>query len=157
MQVYATDGDDDLGGSDFDQCLAEALSAMVSTGSDVDEVTTDRVSSHQTDMSLAQLSEGKSESQISDLLSNQLDTSFANLCSSATIRQKSEEIKKQLTWNTSVTFACDALISSADGETLPSIRVEKVSFQVTKTFFESTCEALFARSLLPVSSTDTLS
>ena len=83
------------------------------------------------------------------------------MCTSPTIRQKSEDVKKALTWSTSTEFACDALcvdntvmevnnnkyISTKGGR----ISLKRVSLDITRDFFQDKCGELFQRSLAPVS------
>lgn len=156
LQVYATDGDDDLGGSDFDMCLRDALLAKIDSPSHDSHIPR---YCHVTDTLLAQLTSTKSTDEVARFLNNSLGTSFADLCSAPTIRQKSEDIKKALTWNSSVNFSCDALLhdgggsdgdGDGDGSVSAGMRVQKLSFPVTREFFESSCAGLFARGLVPV-------
>ena len=111
VQVYATDGDDTLGGSDFDLCMYD--------------IVRNKLEIHH-EITLEKLSE------------MQRETLSSEFCTSATIRSMAEQIKKDLTYAPSKEFKCQ----------FPSGK--HVSFEVTKDEFESGCEGLFQRGLLPV-------
>jgi molecular chaperone DnaK len=134
-QVYATDGDDDLGGSDFDMCLFDGLTSTLES-----KVT------HRTQDVVNDLASSRSDHELEEYINSTLGTSFSELCTSATIRQKSEDIKKLLTWHSSSLFSCDAL---SIGEHKTPL-LQKVQFSVTREYFELTCSYLFERSLVPV-------
>lgn len=76
VQVYATDGDDTLGGSDFDVCLAENIKKK--------------------------MEEHKPYKGISNLSNNKK----ISLCDSSSIHQEAENIKKLFSKSEKVTFSC---------------------------------------------------
>lgn len=129
-----------MGGSDFDMCLFEGLNSVLNS-----KVT------HQTQDIINNLASTKSEDEFVEYLKSNVGTSFSELCSLASIRQKSEDIKKLLTWNTTVDFSCDALITEVPSHNgLSTIKSQRTQFTVTREYFESTCASLFERSLVPV-------
>jgi molecular chaperone DnaK (HSP70) len=146
--VYATDGDDDLGGSDFDMCLNNAILGKLSSDHSL--------TSEHTDSLFADLSDGKSDDEVARMLHSELGTSPSQLCTTPSIRQKSEDVKKALTYNTTVEFTCDALLTTPPVEGSESVssttglQVQTISLSVSKDYFESTCSELFARGLIPV-------
>eukprot|EP01032_Pedospumella_encystans_P010740 gene10740-12528_t len=77
VEVYATDGDDTLGGSDIDLCLFKTLKDRILEKSNVDITTL--------------------EPTVTD---------SASSCTSAAVHTMAEEIKKQLTYNETVPFNC---------------------------------------------------
>jgi len=82
VEVYATDGDDSLGGSDLDLCLHRIIEDRISTQAQTlrDVVTA------------------------APPLGGQVD--YDEQCSLASLRTKAEDIKKKLTYATSVPFSC---------------------------------------------------
>lgn len=79
VQVYATDGDDTLGGSDFDLCMYD--------------IVRQKLESHH-EITLEKLSE------------MQRETLSSEFCTSATVRAMAEQIKKDLTYVPSKEFKC---------------------------------------------------
>lgn len=110
VQVYATDGDDLLGGSDLDLCMYDIIKHRI------------------TEEEMKHIN-GNSKEIMGDLES----------CHGYGIRKVAENIKKELTYNDSVSFACV-------NPSLGSI----ITFNVTKSDFEIGCKGLFDRALLPV-------
>ena len=102
VQVYATDGDETLGGSDLDVCLYNIIQQK-----------------------LMKLQDGPA-------------------CSPATVRVISEEIKKDLSYNSSVTFSCQPVAAGAGAP------LGNITFEVTRANFEVGCSDLFTRALVPV-------
>jgi molecular chaperone DnaK (HSP70) len=141
VQVYATDGDETLGGSDFDICLSNTIQERI------ESVTSKKIS--HTHVQTDAFSQGM----------------VKDLCTLSTIRIKAEEIKKQLTYNDHVEFNCH-LPEPAEDSTLAvssspqatsvsgspsSIPLGPVAFTVSKAEdFEKGCQHLFQRALLPV-------
>ncbi len=82
VQVYATDGDETLGGSDFDLCLAESITATLQSKYGI----------------------GEEEVRASPLM--QSDGENDESCASATIRVKAEAAKKALSGATVSPFSC---------------------------------------------------
>lgn len=128
VQVYATDGDETLGGSDFDICLSGVIQKRI------EQVTSKRISDVHTDVHTF------NEGAVNDL------------CTLLTIRIKAEQIKKELTYSDNVAFNCHLPESAEDSITSKSsIPLGPVSFSVSKTEdFELGCGYLFERALLPV-------
>lgn len=122
VQVYATDGDETLGGSDFDLCLAKTIKNRVEQMTQV-AITND----HTNVLHAASAS----------------DVSEDELCSFPSIHTKAEEIKKQLTYSEEVGFNC-TLLDKEGGAT-----VVQFSVQRERDFHEG-CQHLFERGLLPV-------
>ena len=110
VQVYATDGDDTLGGSDLDSCLYNMIKTRLETQTGI------KVSLHNDEKELVK-----------------------GQCLSATLLEKAEQIKKDLTNKMDTVFSC----------VMPNT-LENISFTVTRNDFESGCENLFARAILPV-------
>jgi molecular chaperone DnaK (HSP70) len=81
VEVYATDGDDSLGGSDLDLCLLRLIK--------------DRIQARTLSTALAAGAEG-AEGPID----------YDEQCSQASLRTKAEDIKKQLTYADSAPFSC---------------------------------------------------
>lgn len=78
MEVYATDGDDSLGGSDLDLCLLRLIK--------------DRIQARTLPTASAAAAEGPID--------------YDEQCSQASLRTKAEDIKKQLTYADSAPFSC---------------------------------------------------
>lgn len=111
VQVYATDGDDTLGGSDLDSCLYNIIKA-------------------------------KMESLTGTTISGTHDKegpSIKGQCLAAGLLEKAEQVKKDLTNRTETTFSC----------IMPN-SLEEVSFLITREDFETGCDHLFDRAVLPV-------
>lgn len=82
VQVYATDGDETLGGSDLDLCLAKIIKTRVE------------------DLSGQVISNHHSNAEVGS------ETAADDLCLFSTIHTKAEEVKKQLTSSSEVNFSC---------------------------------------------------
>ena len=80
MEVYATDGDDSLGGSDLDLCLLRLIKDRI------------QARTPPTLSAAAAAAEGPID--------------FDEQCSQASLRTKAEGIKKQLTYADSAPFSC---------------------------------------------------
>jgi hypothetical protein len=87
--VYATDGDDTLGGSDIDLCLFKILKDRIHEAYGVDIAAAA--------VQAAKTGAGGSEEEAED---------SANMCSAAAVHTKAEEIKKALTYVDEVQFNC---------------------------------------------------
>eukprot|EP00602_Paraphysomonas_sp_CaronLab_P007298 CAMPEP_0185035284 /NCGR_PEP_ID=MMETSP1103-20130426/26384_1 /TAXON_ID=36769 /ORGANISM="Paraphysomonas bandaiensis, Strain Caron Lab Isolate" /LENGTH=428 /DNA_ID=CAMNT_0027572295 /DNA_START=45 /DNA_END=1328 /DNA_ORIENTATION=+ len=116
VQVYATDGDDELGGSDLDMCLYNILTEKVFA-------LTNR------EVHIPSLSDGH-------------HGDMTELCVPATVRQKSEQVKKDLTTHESANFSCK--VPEKDHNNV-------VQFTLSRSEFEDGCQHLFERSMSPVS------
>ena len=81
MEVYATDGDDSLGGSDLDLCLLRLIK--------------DRIQAR-TPPTPSAAAAAAAEGPID----------YDEQCSQASLRTKAEDIKKQLTYADSAPFSC---------------------------------------------------
>ena len=80
VQVYATDGDETLGGSDFDHCLQKQILWKV---------------------------QEETKATIPHMLPNhQQDANSQELCTVASIHMKAEDIKKQFSQTDEVAFSC---------------------------------------------------
>jgi molecular chaperone DnaK (HSP70) len=86
--VYATDGDDTLGGSDIDLCLFKILKDRIHEAYGVDIAAA---------ASPTKTGADSSEEEAED---------SANMCSAAAVHTKAEEIKKALTYVDQVQFNC---------------------------------------------------
>ena len=91
VQVYATDGDETLGGSDFDLCLAKTLKAKV-------EAVSGR--------GIANQHNNRPDAPSSASASSASAVSEDELCLFPSIHTKAEEIKKGLTSSDSMEFSC---------------------------------------------------
>ena len=112
VQVYATDGDDTLGGSDLDACLYNIIKAKV------ESLTGTTIHAHSNDKEVP---------------------SIKGQCLSAGLLEKAEQVKKDLTNKAETTFSC----------IMPK-SLEEVSFIITREDFETGCDNLFSRAILPV-------
>mmetsp|Transcript_1538 Transcript_1538/g.3304 ORF Transcript_1538/g.3304 Transcript_1538/m.3304 type:complete len:438 (+) Transcript_1538:86-1399(+) len=131
VEVYATDGDDTLGGSDIDLCLFKILKDRILQVSGLD--ITSQAMTHETSADCAQ------DASVS-----------ASMCTEAAVHTMAEDIKKKLSSQNEVLFSC----------TLPSESIKKegvtytgpaVSFTVSREQdLQTGCSALFERSMLPV-------
>ena len=86
VQVYATDGDDLLGGSDFDLCLYDLLKTRIEK---------------ETGFSI----------ELQTLTNVQRDTSASLYCTAASVHTMAEDLKKILSSRNSSTFTCDLPLS----------------------------------------------
>uniref|UniRef100_A0A7S0SSX6 Uncharacterized protein n=1 Tax=Chromulina nebulosa TaxID=96789 RepID=A0A7S0SSX6_9STRA len=84
VQVYATDGDDSLGGSDFDMCLYDLLVNKV-------------------------YSETGQQAHSADEITLPDGIQMSDVCVRSSIRHKAEEIKKKLTYANEAVFTCQLL------------------------------------------------
>ena len=126
VEVYATDGDNFLGGSDFDMCLHDHIRSRVFEQTD-GAVWLDSLNS-------TNLGHGNPSEELSK------DSVLG--CNSAAIRKDIENLKKQLSMEFIVTFQC----VYDHGKSNKHI----ISLDVSRTDFEMSCEHLFNRSLIPV-------
>ena len=87
--MYATDGDDTLGGSDLDLCLFKILTHRIleTTGVDITTAATGTAST-------ASAASAARADQASEL------------CTAPAVHTMAEEIKKSLTYNSEVPFRC---------------------------------------------------
>ena len=120
VQVYATDGDSSLGGSDFDMSLYAYIKRRIY------EESGGKVS---LDYSSSNYHRGKDAD------------GSAIPCLASNIREEAESIKKKLTTKEAVQFQCTD--ENDDSQNI-------VSFTVTREDFERSCDHLFKRSLLPI-------
>lgn len=127
VQVYATDGDDTLGGSDLDFCLYEMIKSR----------TEDITQSPMLTLEAFHAQTGGAKS----------DSDLEGLCLTASVRSAAEKVKKQLSSQDSVQFACDM---PPQGGALAG-QLQTVKFAVSKGEFETGCAGLFQRAMLPVS------
>jgi len=126
VQVYATDGDETLGGSDLDMCLYDLIRHNL-----------EAQSGHS--VQLHSLSE--------------MDKSVTNsdLCLSANVRAMAEQVKKELSSAMTTEFSCRVPsedkhnTGAAFGETAEYIRIP-----ISRSDFEVGCKPLFDRSMIPV-------
>jgi molecular chaperone DnaK (HSP70) len=113
VQVYATDGDETLGGSDMDMCLAGVFSERLKS------------------MGVPLIDDNTSAD------GDDCDES----CSSATIRVKAEQAKKELSSKTTANFQCS---SGSNGDK------KVVELTISRADFERECNHLFDAGMLPV-------
>ena len=122
VQVYATDGDESLGGSDFDLCLYSHLLARL-----------------------------KKEHNFSPPRAAAQSTGHSgpstNLCSHSALQQKAEQLKKDLSSLNKTTVACQPF--DVVGESAVA-RGKLAEMDVTVEEFHTTCQGLFDRGLAPV-------
>lgn len=144
VQVYATDGDEMLGGSDLDMCVFDLLKNKIE-----------------------KLSHQPLHTDNPNVMSK---GSRTDLCEPASIRKKAEDIKKSLSSVDEVPFEClfteltsrsEGLHSHSAGEQTSqavqyeitdagSVAAGKVSFLVSKSDFEVGCDHLFERGIIPI-------
>lgn len=117
VQVYATDGDDALGGSDLDLCMYGIVKA--------------KVESHL----------GSTVKTLADANLREGGRSRDELCLTSSLRNVAEEVKKKLTYVDSVDASC---YPPGDDDTAI------IKFSVSREEFETGCDGLFQRSMLPV-------
>lgn len=98
VQVYATDGDEMLGGSDLDVCIFNLLTKKVAEQQD--------------------------------------------MCDATFLRVLAENVKKELSTKESVTFSCPHSNISSNSP--------QKSFEISRTEFETECNPLFERAMVPV-------
>ncbi len=123
--MYATDGDDLLGGSDLDFCLFNFIKDRIATDAGFHLLSKDEL---------------EKSSQQEPNTQERSD----KLCTSANVRNQAEDIKKRLSSNTTAHFRCE--IPTSDTMSAPTT----VYFDITRTQFESSCAPLFERGMLPV-------
>ena len=130
VQVYATDGDDTLGGSDLDACLYNIIKTKVEllTGTTIS-------GTHNNDINN---SNNNKEGSVPVPVPVPVP-SIKGQCLSAGLLEKAEQVKKDLTNKTETTFSC----------VMPK-SLEEVSFLISRQDFETGCDHLFERSILPV-------
>ena len=146
VQVYATDGDEGLGGSDFDLCLYSHLLRRL-----------EREHGFVPPAKSAEAAAGAGGSKggspaAAGAQAGQRD----HLCSHSALQQKAEQLKKDLSAAESATVSCSIPApgsgsgsgsgSGAAAEQQP----KQVQLQVTRDEFHSTCQGLFDRGLAPV-------
>ncbi len=127
VEVYATDGDTNLGGSDFDLCIADEMHR------NIEELT---------GQSILPIGDGEAAHDVA-----------LDLCILPSIRSKSEQIKKDLSQNLSAKFICympSIVNDSTDVDKKRYVAGQQVQMEVTRTSFHSVCSALFDRAILPV-------
>lgn len=83
MQVYATDGDDTLGGSDIDLCLFKILKDRIREVTDIDIATLHTNTSNAEEVQKS-----------------------AVMCTAAAVHTMAEDVKKALTYADEVAFQC---------------------------------------------------
>ena len=136
-KVYATDGDDTLGGSDFDLCLYNKIKqklASVTGGTITLDDLTESDKGHLVEAD-------RNNSNVND------DDSRSAYCLSASVRAMAEQIKKDLSFSDSVLFKCIPVRSNSNP--LPDIP-DKIKFPIfRKEDFEDGCGYLFNRGILP--------
>eukprot|EP01039_Chlorochromonas_danica_P009972 gene9971-11022_t len=121
VQVYATDGDDLLGGSDVDLCLAKGLQNRLEAvlGYSLPHDNTESTSS----------------------------SSSAYLCTHSDVLRQAEEIKKALTYSDTVEFSC--LRSSSSDENENAHKAVQLTVERVRDL-EDGCSELFQRAMIPV-------
>lgn len=117
VQVYATDGDDTLGGSDLDLCMYGLVKAKVEA----------QLGGAVKTLAEADLREG--------------GRARDEQCLTSSLRNLAEEVKKKLTYADSVDASC---YPPGAADAAP------ITFTMTRQEFETGCDALFQRSMLPV-------
>lgn len=122
VQVYATDGDESLGGSDLDLCMYDLLRERAEAQSG------EALKLH----SLSEMEKGVHQGDI---------------CVAANVRAMAEQLKKDLSNDTSVQFSCRLPDSTPAGQKAES---SHVNFTVTREDFETSCKDLFDRAMTPV-------
>merc|ERR1719498_652140 len=126
VQVYAADGDNFLGGSDFDMCLYNLVKSKIFEKTE---------SLFWSDSSSSM--NGR-QGNFMGMPSN--DSSL--MCDSAAMHKKIETLKKRLSVEYIASFEC-VYVSRKPYE-------EIISIEVHRTDFEKSCEHLFDRGLIPV-------
>jgi len=140
VEVYATDGDDTLGGSDMDLCLFKILKEKLIGEYGIDLNTHADDESAQTGSASPDGSVATGISSSSSSSSSSCTATAQDLCTAAAVHAQAEDIKKQLTHQDEVEFKC---FSNKTGQ--------QVSFPVYReTDFEQGCRGLFDRGMLPV-------
>lgn len=141
VQVLTTDGDDALGGSDFDLCLHDLL---------VDRLRRDYAFSPPSSTLAEAAGAGQEGSKAKGKgKAKGGEGQHDNLCSHSALQQKAEQLKKDLSYHDESIVTCSlfSLPSSPGGDVLV---LEKADITVKTTEFLSTCKALFDRGLEPV-------
>ena len=93
--MYATDGDDTLGGSDIDLCMYNILKEKIHKISGVDISSSSNANSEANSQTNSQTTNSNSNSVNSELM-----------CTAAAVHTMAEEIKKALTYSAEVEFRC---------------------------------------------------
>lgn len=120
VQVYATDGDESLGGSDLDLCMYNLLRQKA------EQISGETLKLH----SLSEMEKGVHQ---------------GDLCVAANVRSMAEQLKKDLSSASSVEFSCRLPDSKAEGGDAAYVK-----FPVTREDFEVGCVDLFDRAMTPV-------
>lgn len=97
--MYATDGDDTLGGSDIDLCLFKILKDRIQEVTDVDINKLSSSSATTTAADTSSISDAGAGSGEGEIRS-------ADMCTAAAVHTMAEEIKKALTYEEEVPFKC---------------------------------------------------
>ena len=142
VQVYATDGDETLGGSDLDTCLYDIIKTQVeklSGGVVIDMKSISEGESIKTDATTDSIKMTKAESDSGMAMKSD------NICNSAALRSKAENAKKLLSYSNSTTISCN--LPSPVGISNES---QEVKFELSREQFEVGCQHLFERGLAPV-------
>ena len=126
VQVYATDGDNFLGGSDFDMCLFNYIKSKLYKLTE-GTVTLDSINA----TNIPKENPSSERARVPKLL-----------CDSVSVREEAENIKKKLSTINSIHFEC--VYKSKNGNE------EMVSLEVGRVDFEEECAYLFERGLIPV-------
>ena len=129
VEVYATDGDEALGGSDLDLCLVDIIHGKIAAFASHDE-------GHRSDVVVSAQDE----------------------CSIPSIRIKAEEVKIRLSRDELVQVSCYKHLStlSLDSPVLESSRVApsprhvQIHFNVSRDEFQTQCQSFFGRAMQPV-------
>mmetsp|Transcript_30564 Transcript_30564/g.68531 ORF Transcript_30564/g.68531 Transcript_30564/m.68531 type:complete len:534 (+) Transcript_30564:198-1799(+) len=155
VQVIATHGDDELGGADFDHCLAQSLGARFEEqlGPGFKQRGCALTRAQAASAQATQAEKGGSEETAADRAGGaayaaegqSLESEATLACSESNVRVLAERAKRTLSSREVAGAACSAFLEDGGGGECESVEVS-----VSKAAFESECKALFDRSMLPV-------
>ena len=136
--MYATDGDDMLGGSDLDFCLFNLIKDRIFNATGYQLPAKDGGF----DATVTRNQEDFNKKQQHPTL----------LCTNANTRTQTEDIKKRLSYEQSVVFHCEIPPPPSSSPAAIDAHASNtpVDFAVSRTDFEEGCESLFARGMAPV-------
>jgi len=143
VEVYATDGDEALGGSDLDLCLADLLTRRVQRATAADVASSEAAAGE---------IEGEGEGKGKGKGEGEAERERAGAdeaCSAPAIRVKAEQVKKTLSSQDSAKFHCTMPQPAASSPPAPT-PASPVSLTVSRQEFEEHCAPLFLRGMLPV-------
>lgn len=158
IQVYATDGDDSLGGSDFDICVEELLHNKLCVQGE-EEMVEDSTEEIDADQDEDIVNEVVASVKSDRMVGGGRLSEVSALCSAAERRKLAEQVKKQLSSSDEVIVRCIdtpegmAAMRAQECTSIPT-QSNRTLFSVHRQEFESSwpsCSALFDRAILPLS------